>query len=233
MSDWHDVRPLPAPEADAWSLRLRRLAHDANNGLVAAYAHLELLRAEDLPATARARTADLEAALGRFHTMARLLSHAAARESAAEDTNAIRAELAAEAMRAGIGLRWSVNQGPSVLAAVPANVRDRVLRILVRNALEAHQGAGMRAPGNHPWVEVRLERTDATVHVVVRDNGPGCPTPAAVASGRKSRTGLGHLGIGLPMAAAAMAEVGGSLAIRANEDGFTARADFPIGPGRA
>lgn len=186
-----------------------------------------MLRAEDLPATARTRTADLEAALGRFHRMARLLSHAATHEGAAAETSAIHAEMAAEAMRAGIGLRWSVTQEQSALAALPADVRDRVLRILVRNALEAHPANSARAAAAPPWVEVRLTREATKAHLVVHDNGPGCTYLACAASGTTTRAGLGHLGLGLTMAAAAMAEAGGSLAIRANGDGFTAQASFP------
>lgn len=233
MSDWHVVRPLPAVEAEAWSRRLRGLAHDANNGLVAVYAHLELLRTEDLPAAGRARTADLEAALGRFRTMARRLSHAAAREGAGKDVATIHTEMAAEAIHAGIGLRWSIRQEQAALTVLPSDLRDRVLRILIRNALEAHQGAGQRPAGAHPWVEVRLEHDATTAHLVVQDNGPGCAAPADAASGKTTRAGLGHLGLGLAMAAAAMAEIGGSVAIRANADGFTARADFPIRTDRA
>jgi signal transduction histidine kinase len=108
--------------------------------------------------------------------------------------------------------------------------RDHLFRIvsnLVRNAIEAIEGARAGAPGGE--IRVKAWRDKRRVFVEVRDNGPGVPPKARehlfeafIGSQRKGGTGLG-----LAIAAEIVGVHGGHLRLLETEKGAAFRFEIP------
>lgn len=220
------VRAMPEVEAARWALRLRRLAHDTNNALVPVYAHLELAALGQSSAALDQTRRHLE----RLRQMAKTLSHAAPRPSGSDDGGtSCHQQLAGEAMAAGVALRWRASAAELAQLGLAADVRDQFLRVAVRNALEAHEAAGPRTDGGFRWVEVAVDTDTDEITLRVHDNGPGCDDLTAAAEGASARAGLGHLGVGLSMAARAAEQAGGALWIATPGEGFVCELAMPRG----
>lgn len=225
----HLVQPIDAEQAEALSLRLRKLGHDANNALVPVYASLDLLRLQ-LGAD-HTRLAELTA---RVETLRAVLQHASTpgRRPPTEGASVIsdtHVELASRAMATSIALRWRAT--PDALAAIPLPSSDlaHLLKLLVGNAFEAHLAE--RTPAVHRWISVAMWCDAGCFQLDVHDNGPGCTRVEAAALGRLQRRGGGHLGLGLPMSAYIAATAGGSLHVESRPaDGFRARVRIPLRP---
>ncbi len=226
MSERRRVAAMPEAEASRWALRLRRLAHDTNNALVPVYAHLELAALGQSSSALEQARRHLE----RLRQMAKTLSHAAPRPSGADDggTNCHQ-QLAGEAMAAGVALRWRATPAEFAQLGLPADTRDQIVRIAVRNALEAHDAAGPRSDGDVRWVEVAVDSNADAITLRVHDNGPGCEDLAGAAGGTITRGGPGHLGVGLGMAARAAEQAGGTLWIATPAEGFVCELAMPRG----
>ncbi len=223
---WAEAVPVVAmdwDELERWSRRLRKLAHDVNNALVPAFAHTDLLRLklgaqadlsqlDSLPAQLEVARATMQRAAGWTLRPAGLRQQPWAM---------VRADLLMICRQGGVTFEAS-EQAVTTDARWPQSAARQVLLGLVRNATEALAG---RADG-----VVRLDVTQAgeLLWYQVSDNGPGHDDVAAVARGEVVRHGRGHLGLGLPAAAAVVARYGGELRLSSDAGGFKAVAAVPI-----
>lgn len=216
------VVAMSAEESALWTARLRGLAHDLNNALVPLYATVELGKLEG----ANPRLDELAHRLERLREMARAIAAATPTRATEDDlAAAVHVELATAAMVNGAALRWKVSREAWMELPLRGTNRDHVLRVGVRNALEAMATATPR-PDTHRWVEVSHIRDDRGQQLQIRDNGPGCGDVRAIAGGQTRSKPGGHLGIGLAMAARSVEAAGGELWIDADDAGFELQARF-------
>lgn len=199
---------------------VRKLAHDISNSLVSAISTLDLVvvdhrELEDLLAPLRRELSRPLAILER--PLRTLPSRAMIRPFSLADW---RPRIADEAKVLAISIRIPGElPGPTDLdEATWTQCLDNV----VRNALDAHK-ASPRAGDTNPlpgrWVLVQFGGDQTERWCEVSDNGPGHDDPLAAAQSRRARSGAGHLGLGLAVAASQLAKVGGNVVVRRRDGG--------------
>lgn len=223
------VAPLGDEAAKTAVAAVRKLAHDVNNALVSAASTLDLLVIDnpDLESVLAPVRHELMRPRALFERPMRgLPTRAMVRPWTLADW---RAKIADEAKGVGVSVRM-----PSDLPK-PADLDEgqwvQCLDNLVRNALDAHAVAARTAEqvlAGGRWVAVQAHAAGGTGVCEVTDNSGIGGTSAAVQD-RKPRSGGGHLGLGLAVAAAHIAAAGGSLQAGPLGDGWMARLQWPLG----
>ncbi len=214
------VQPLdPALLAQLVRL-LHKLKHDLSNSLVAAMGELDLL-AEDVDDVALAeRLHETRGNLLRpFRDLRRITTGLPLPEGAPVRWQDVRHELETRARELGVALEWQ----PDVVRWLAADPALRpIVAALVTNALDAAT-AGVTVD-----VSLTAEPQTGDHFLQIRDDGPGCSDLLAAADGKLARTGGAHLGLGLPVAAAILAQRGGHLTLQENAPhGLLAIASWP------
>ena len=238
------VLALPWPVVRLLVDTMRKFAHDLTNTIVAGVSmvDLTLLKCHE-PAVAdqlqrlRGQLLRPRTTLGR--ATASLPMPSTQRPSSLD---ALERWVINQGVEAGVELRGVIAQAPWP-SLRPGALNDEswglVLYALLQNALDAHAAAALQsAPppdGQVPFIDVDLTQDAAgTLHLRVVDNAEGCADLCAAASGQLRRSGNGHLGLGLTVAAAIAARAGGYLTLDHHEPrGVVASGEFPNKPAGA
>lgn len=196
---------------------IHKLKHDVSNSLVAAMGELELLADDAHDADLAQRLRDTRATLVRPYAELRRVSQTLPLPGGAViRLQDLMQQLADRAQQLGVTLQWS--SGAREQLTVTDWLRPVVVA-LVANALDAAEAGGT--------VEVNVKV--AAGQLQVRDDGRSAVDLAAAAAGRLMRAGGGHLGLGLPVAAALVGAHGGHLVLSAAPDsGVIASATWPV-----
>jgi len=232
------VRPLPWPVVELLVGTLRKLAHDLTNSMVAGVSmvDLTLLKCSE-PAVAdslnRLRSQLLRPRATLARATASLLMTAADRpvtiDTLAEAIGAMAEAGGVQLLGAIAATPWPTERPKQLEEAHWVHI----LHVLLQNALEAHAAAAIQSEppldGKLPYVRVDLTALPGGgLRLLVADNGEGCADLRAAATGGMRRSGNGHLGLGLAVAAAIAQKAGGSLSIAHNPPrGALALAEFP------
>lgn len=219
---WHEVQPLPLAVQAALTAAVRKLSHDVSNSLVAAVSYLDLLGLQapllrDVP-----EWRDCRHQLDRPRQVMKTALWCLPAGGRGQPQTLPELSEWWETRVGTLGLTTTLPVLPAQWARPEAVF---ALCCVLTNAVEALEEA--RRLGEPlvrpPTVGVRVNGHD----VLVEDSGPGCSDPAAAASGQARRAGQGHLGVGLASAAAALAPLGGGLAIAAQPWGNSPAAVAP------
>lgn len=234
------VRPLPWPVVELLVATLRKLAHDLTNSMVAGVSmvDLTLLKCNE-PAVADSLNRLRSQVLRPRATLARATASLPMPSADRPNTiDALAENISALAEAGGIQLLGAIATTPWP-AERPRQMEEghwvHILHVLLQNAIEAHAAAAMQSEppldGKLPYVRVDLTtQPGGGLRLLVTDNGEGCADLRAAATGGMRRSGNGHLGLGLAVAAAIAERGGGKLAIAHNPPrGTLAVAEFPPG----
>lgn len=206
----HVVVP-PHPAALAMTVGVvRKLAHDLNNAMLSLNALCELAEL-DAPACADV-VAPIRAHLDRPHRTLQLPQRTLPTRSALRprDIDDWRTQLHGHAQDLGIQAHIPQDLPTPVL---PTADWVQCLDNVTTNTLDAVREVQSRLTG--PWhLIIRPLDAHHWQGLEITDNAGGCTDLAAVAAGERKRTGPGHLGLGLQVAAAHLARVGGQVAVR-------------------
>ncbi len=232
------VRPLAWPVVEMLVATLRKLAHDLTNSMVAGVSmvDLTLLKCSE-PAVAdslnRLRSQLLRPRATLARATASLPMPSADRPVTIE---ALAENIGALAEAGGIQLLGAIATTPWPTER-PKQIDEahwvHILHVLLQNALEAHAAAAIQSEppldGRLPYVRLDLTSVPGGgLRLLVTDNGEGCADLQVAATGGMRRSGNGHLGLGLAVAAAIAERAGGKLAIGHNPPrGTLAIAEFP------
>jgi signal transduction histidine kinase len=135
--------------------------------------------------------------------------------------------LTEQAAESGIELRFDL-EDHLPLCALDEKLIHQVLLNLVRNAFEAL--AAMAEPPDHPLVVVSTRRSEDSVELSVRDNGPGLPPDILrdVFEPFISRK-VGGTGLGLAVVRKIMLDHGGEIVVESNPgEGATFNVTLPL-----
>lgn len=201
------------------------VAHDFDNTLTAITAHATLLRQSQDPETRQRAEAILRACRVGRQVVERV------RRSVRPDTRPTRvrvelAELVAEALAVAEvrasqrGVRLTHALRPAQLAGEPAELQQAILNVL-HNSVDAARSL----------VHLELTTDAETVHIDIRDDGPGVPEPLrdAIFTAWVSTRGEAGTGLGLPQARRVAKDLGGNLTLLASSPaGSTFRFELPL-----
>jgi sensor histidine kinase regulating citrate/malate metabolism len=125
------------------------------------------------------------------------------------------------------GVELSLHAASS-LSALPARLTAADAVTVVGNLLDNAIDAVERMPPERRRVELRLAEDDETLTITVRDYGAGLPVTAMdrlFSRGFSSKNE--HAGVGLTLAAAAVAAARGSIDVRRHAQGTTFEISVP------
>jgi len=136
------------------------------------------------------------------------------------------AHVAADPGLGSAGARVDDRLGGELEIRADRHLLERALRNLLLNAVQANQDSGSPGP-----VELRLEREDDVLTLVIADRGPGLPPDRDESPFEPfATTRPDGVGLGLPMAQRILELHGGKLQLRRRSEGGTeALASLPIG----
>lgn len=232
------VRALPWPVVELLVDTMRKLAHDLTNAMVAGVSmvDLTLLKCHE-PAVAD-HLQRLRGQLLRPRTTIGWATASLPMPSTQRPPGlgALERRVTDQGHEAGIELRGVIAQTPWPSLRPRGLDEDSwglILHALLQNALDAHAAAALQ--GEPPpddqvaFIQMDLTQEDAgTVHVRVVDNAEGCADLNSAATGRLRRSGNGHLGLGLAVAAAIAERAGGCLTLAHHRPrGLIVCAEFP------
>jgi C4-dicarboxylate-specific signal transduction histidine kinase len=230
------VCPLPWSTIDLLGTMLRKLAHDLTNSMVAGISLVDLMQMKVPDAAVSAGLARLRAQLMRPRDtlQSALLPLPTTSSERPQTITALNTWLEKTTEHARVLLVSSL--GPvDTQARRPLGLGEaewvHLLSLLVQNALDAHAAQLLDREADEevepPWIRVELTRHSGLL-LTISDNGPGCADLVAASQGTLRRVGQGHLGLGLPIAAALADKGGGTLDIGCRQSrGFVAMARFP------
>lgn len=229
------VRPLPWSTIELLSTMLRKLAHDLTNSMVAGISLVDLMQMKVPDASVSAGLARLRAQMMRPRDtlQSALLPLPASSSERPLTITALNTWLLKSTEHAQVALVSSLGPVDSQ-ARRPLGLGEaewvHLIWLLVQNALDAHAAQLLDREADDevepPWIRIDLIRSSGLV-LTISDNGPGCADLLAASHGTLRRVGQGHLGLGLPIAAALAAKAGGTLDIASSmAHGFVAIASF-------
>ncbi len=212
---------------------LRKLSHDVSNALVSTVSLFDLAMADyeddleaNLPAGLRSVRQNLSAPRAIFDAPMRTLpTRSLQRPRQFGDW-----QIQVQGEAAKLGCTVTLETG---LPAPPIEPADWVqcLDNVVQNALDSREIT--RRCGDlatHGRVAITALHDGDWSGVVVADNGSETVDLASAAAGRLRRNGHGHLGLGLPVAALHLAEVGGQVRLaQGSHGGIRVELRWPLG----
>ena len=216
------VEPLEPALLRQLTRLLHKMKHDLSNSLVAAMGELEVLAGDVSDLETVERLQDVRDKLLRpFLDLRRMAQGLPLSEGGGVRAQDLRQNVETRARELGVTLTWL--PGALELLAADAALRP-VAAALITNALDASTP--------NVTVTIAAERFAASseASLSVTDDGPGCADLQAAATGRVTRVGGAHLGVGLQVAATLLASRGGSLTLADNAPhGVIATARWPLG----
>jgi signal transduction histidine kinase len=212
------VQPLPWPIVELLTVSMVKLAHDLRNDFTAFQSMIDLTEQRNQDASVAEKLLRVKHYAGRpIQTLRQAISVLPGMIEQPRTLHALRECLSAVAQAQGVELKW---QGPETTEDLAPGLSEEqwclLALTLVQNALDAHAAGELDAgPGVARSIEVHWQPNELDV----QDDGPGCVDLNAAANQRLRRTGRGHMGLGLAVAAALVERHHGTLHIGPGESG--------------
>jgi signal transduction histidine kinase len=217
------VQALPWPMVELLTGAMVKLAHDLRNDFTAFQSMIDLTEQRNQDAGVAEKLQRVKHyAVRPVQTLRQAISVLPGMIEQPRTLRALRDALSAAAEAQGVELQWHAPETTDDLAPGPSEEQWCLLALtLVQNALDAHAvGELDDGPGVARSIEVRWQGPELDV----RDDGPGCVDLNAAANRGLRRTGHGHMGLGLAVAAALVERHHGTLHIGPGDSGgFRAR----------